>query len=257
MMDGARTWPTCSDTTVATMRRDGVAVWNDTSEKPTADFDGYDDVMALATEFADSPYVAHETERALRGEARGGLKPFLIRQPDMGTLDRDHPLIRFVLDDDLLAVVAATIGESRLHHVEIWVTVPWLGRQKVWSHSWHRDPEDSRLIKAFLYVRDVDDESGPFEYILTSHRSLFDLCSPGRYLPADKYDQLPPEKHKRFTAPAGTLVLANTSGLHRGGYGTKSRVSVLATYVTAGCPHQPLVTITGQSKMEPTTCSQN
>ena len=36
---------------------------------------------------------------------------------------------------------------------------------------------------------------------------------------------------KTFTAPAGTLVLCNTSGFHRGGFATaKPRVLATATY---------------------------
>ena len=38
------------------------------------------------------------------------------------------------------------------------------------SQRWHRDFNDRHLLKAFLYLVDVDEETGPFEYVAGSAR---------------------------------------------------------------------------------------
>ena len=40
--------------------------------------------------------------------------------------------------------------------------------ERVASQLWHRDFDDKHLLKAFLYLRDVDEGAGPFEYISES-----------------------------------------------------------------------------------------
>jgi ectoine hydroxylase-related dioxygenase (phytanoyl-CoA dioxygenase family) len=92
--------------------------------------------------------------------------------------------------------------------------------------TWHRDgffPE----IKSILYLTDVDLDNGPFEYIAQSH-----VWSP-RYAEDNKIYRFgfrqhrlatggeamlrrEPHRHVRFTARAGTLVIFDTTGIHRG-----------------------------------------
>jgi len=94
--------------------------------------------------------------------------------------------------------------------------------------GWHRD-SFSRQFKAIAYLNDVDIDNGPFMYIKGSHtlesikKVLFQLkrdTYPGDY----RYSENEIEKIKEilnkdityFTAPKGTLVLADIRGLHTG-----------------------------------------
>ena len=101
--------------------------------------------------------------------------------------------------------------------------------------AWHYDFDDKHLLKAFLYLDDVDAETGPFEYVAGSqpggpHHNVrpWKPMGFGR-VPEDEVQRaVPDEAIRTFTAPRGTIIFCNTSGLHRGGFAT-SRARVLAT----------------------------
>jgi hypothetical protein len=93
--------------------------------------------------------------------------------------------------------------------------------------GWHRDAHGFQF-KSILYLSDVTDENGPFEYLPGSHkqwRAAIDIAIgslPGapntRYEP-EAIDRMVSRlgfRRWRYAASAGTLILANTSGLHRG-----------------------------------------
>ena len=48
------------------------------------------------------------------------------------------------------------------------------GRQ-VGTRIWHRDTEDQKVVRAVVYLTDVGDADGPFEYV---PRELNHLCAP-------------------------------------------------------------------------------
>lgn len=93
--------------------------------------------------------------------------------------------------------------------------------------GWHRDSPFSHQFKTILYLNDVVD-NGPFQFIEGTHR-YNSVSSVGKALKkplnARRFTEveintliegghLP--KPTRFTAPAGSLIIADTRGLHRG-----------------------------------------
>src|SRR5262249_25868767 len=99
---------------------------------------------------------------------------------------------------------------------------------------WHRDFNDRHLLKAFIYLVDVDEETGPFEYVPGSAPGgELDSLWPWRplgenYPPQDKLAERIDGRAVTFTAPKETLIFCNTSGFHRGGFAT-GKPRVLAT----------------------------
>ena len=92
-----------------------------------------------------------------------------------------------------------------------------------------------------VYLVDVDEETGPFEYVPGSAgdgpyagewpwRPLGENYPPHEELTA----RIPEAAIRTFTAPRGTVIFCDTSGFHRGGFAT-SRPRVLAT-VTYSSP---------------------
>lgn len=82
-------------------------------------------------------------------------------------------------------------------------------------------------FKSFLYLTDVGPEQAPFTYFLGSHRDApwrrtvearyFRTGSNGGYLTEAERQTVPQMyEEKVFTAAAGTLILADLRGLHRG-----------------------------------------
>ena len=106
------------------------------------------------------------------------------------------------------------------------------------SQLWHRDFDDKHLLKAFLYLRDVDEGAGPFEYVPESQPGgRFENVSPWRPMgngrvPEDEVARaIPAEQIRTFVASRGTIIFCNTSGLHRGGFATeRPRILATATY---------------------------
>jgi hypothetical protein len=190
-----------------------------------------------------------ETERALahrehEGEGvhvRAG-KEFVVRayEREGAQVDVDDPWFRVAVSDRLLGIANAYLGMwSKLSYVDRWYTVPQPpDAERVASQLWHLDFDDKHLLKAFLYLVDVDADTGPFEYVPGSQPG-------GRYSSSWRWTpfgtarisdeelarHVPASEIRTFTAPRGTLILCNTSGLHRGGFSTaKPRVLAAATY---------------------------
>lgn len=94
------------------------------------------------------------------------------------------------------------------------------------GEGWHRDSFFNQL-KAIVYLTDVTEDNGPFEYITRSHlvREKFsDHKKYGVPLKSSRIDDATvgkvtagePERHRIFTASVGTLLLVDTTGIHRG-----------------------------------------
>jgi hypothetical protein len=186
-----------------------------------------------------------ETEDGLRREAageNGGLrrstKSFLVRRLAWGaTIAPDDVLLRTALDARILDLANTYLGMwAKLEYVDLWHTPPAGEAERVSSQRWHRDFNDRLLLKAFVYLNDVDADAGPFEYVPRSFPGgeLGDLWPwwPG-------YDGYPPDDEfarrmenvriETFTGARGTMILCNTAGFHRGGFAT-SKPRSLATW---------------------------
>jgi hypothetical protein len=219
------------------LREDGYAVL------PLADLlpDAWSGLEPAAQQFID------DTEAELAKEQSGGEsslrrregKEFVVRKYAYDVhLRLDDPWLRFGLDKRMLDIANTYLGMwSKLEYVDVWYTPPVADGDRRSSQRWHRDFNDRHLLKAFLYLTDVDADGGPFEYVPRSAPgSELDHLWPWRPL-GDNY---PPESDLEakisgravsFTAPKGTLIFCNTSGFHRGGFAVgKPRVLATVTY---------------------------
>ncbi len=130
---------------------------------------------------------------------------------------------------------------SKLSYADQWYTPPRGSEaDRLGSMRWHRDYNDQHLVKVFVYLVDVDEGTGPFEYVPGSARSGpyaddWPWEPAGEtYPPGDEFDQrVPSSAMKTFTAPAGSMIFCNTSGFHRGGFATeKPRNIFVYNYVS-------------------------
>jgi hypothetical protein len=188
-----------------------------------------------------------ETEAELERERTGGEsalrrregKEFVVRKYAYEVqLGLDDPWLRLGLNERLLDVANAYLGMwTKLEYVDVWYTPPVEDGDRRSSQRWHRDFNDRHLLKAFLYLGDVDEESGPFEYVPRSAPgNELDHLWPWRplgqnYPPEGELDRKIAGRAVTFTAPKGTLIFCNTSGFHRGGFAVgKPRVLATVTY---------------------------
>jgi len=212
-------------------------------------------VLTFGELFADEAHWAElqamrdrfveETERDLAagGEhvrVRAG-KEFVVRLWSYGvTVGLDDPWFRACASRRLLDVANAYLRMwSKLEYVDVWYSVPQQPeKERISSQLWHRDYNDKHLLKAFLYLVDVDEEMGPFQYIPGSqpggpYADAWPWKPLGQNYPTEEEleRRIPTSAVKTFTAPKGTLIFCNTAGFHRGGFSTtRPRVLATATY---------------------------
>jgi hypothetical protein len=194
---------------------------------------------------ADGEQFRADTEAALAAEASGGDselrrrpgKEFVVRKYAYGVkLALDDPWLRLGTNPRLLDVANAYLGLwSKLEYVDLWYTPPASEDERRSSQRWHRDFNDRHLLKAFIYLVDVDEQTGPFEYVpRTAPGGELDSLWPWRplgenYPPQDELERQIEGRAVTFTAPKATLIFCNTCGFHRGGFAT-GKPRVLATF---------------------------
>ena len=58
----------------------------------------------------------------------------------------------------------------RITNIDYWLNVPEVpGTRPIASQIWHRDYEDKKLLKVFVYFTDVDEKSGAFSVVSKTH----------------------------------------------------------------------------------------
>ncbi len=93
--------------------------------------------------------------------------------------------------------------------------------------GWHRDTVYGTQLKAILYLSDVSEEQGPFQYLSYTHdysSKLDAIKHCGIRFDQNRLDgkivnkllEKEPYELVTFTAKRGTLLLVDTTGIHRG-----------------------------------------
>jgi hypothetical protein len=122
-----------------------------------------------------------------------------------------------------------------------WTFISDKNKADLYSQMYHSDRERLNFVKFFVYLTDVDLASGPHAYALKSHKKRpFSMRSDRRYNDT--------EVEKNFeclniTGKAGTVIVANTQGLHKGVSPTLTNVGRLILQIqvaTSSAGHVPV-----------------
>lgn len=223
---------------VEELRRDGFAMADVRDLLP----DLWPEAAEAGRAFAAGERVRLGIEAYRPGEGRG--KDYIVKLYEpRPSLPASDVWLRIGLSPALLDTVSAYLGLwPKLNYVDAWYTIPSpVERQAQASQRWHRDPEDQRLVKVFLYLSDVDAGAGPLEYVRGSHgrgrwSGLWPNPDPGTasYPPEGELEaRIPAADRVLATGPAGTLIFCDTHGFHRGGLATRqARVFATWSFVT-------------------------
>lgn len=221
------------------LKRDGIATAHIQDLLPDSlwnEFKAYIDARITSQEVQQSIAT-----RRLKPTGRGD-KYYNITLVENPRLDLKNPMFRSAIHESVLGIVNSYFGLwTKFRGIRLWASLPVSqGAARHASQNWHRDPEDRKIIKTFIYFNDVDQDTGPFTYIKGSHeggkwRYLYPQIPPlGSYAPAGALDDIiPPEDIFEGTGPTGTIIFCDTSGLHRGGYCKKNtRYMYLGVYAS-------------------------
>ncbi len=162
------------------------------------------------------------------------------------SIDLTSPFFQIPLHPTILGVANEYLGVfSKFVFSSLNITNPVEeGAETKGSQRWHRDPSsgDIRICKMFIYLNDVDEDSGPFQYVKGTHRSgplanLFPSYAYDGYYPLEGAVErvVPHENIFSATGKAGSVIFCDTTGIHRGGY-SKKKLRIMSTflYVTPG-----------------------
>ena len=219
-----------------TMRQDGIAL------VPFEDLFGDEQLWeALRADIAG--FARHTEDNLAELQAKQKKKSYLIRRfLKSGTpFGLDDRWLGFGLSSRMLDIVNSYRGElTWMIDVDNWYTIPDPNAEdRIASQRWHRDPWDNHIVKVFTYFSDVDEAAGPFEYLRGSPAGGRNAHlwpwegdevyeAHGLYPPQDEFEsKAPAEDVLTATGPAGTMVFADTSGFHRGGW-TRHKPRVLS-----------------------------
>lgn len=168
-------------------------------------------------------------------------KFYLVRLlGDRAVLPLRNKFFVFAVSDEILRIVCGYLGMfCRLLYLNAWFNVPSDGPD-CFSQKWHRDPEDKKQVKLFLYLRDVNLGTGPFCYIPGTHnggpfakiyRQTMDASN---YPPDGAIEKLFSENQRQIcVGNAGTLIFCDTTGFHKGGHAeAEPRLLFNAVYTT-------------------------
>ena len=213
-----------------------------------------DELLAARDAVLEQPSVAAQIGEGY--SAHG--KDFVVRcLGDEPSIDLASPFVRLALSDRVLDVVNTYLSMyGRLTYLDVWFNLPVPESQApVASQGWHRDYDDRKVVKLFVYLVDVDERRGPFTYLEGSHAGgryarLFTRSPGSSYPPNDAVEAaLPDESVRTCTGQAGTAILVDTAGLHRGGRSVSDpRILFTAFYLSdAAYARSPIRLVEGQA----------
>jgi hypothetical protein len=155
-----------------------------------------------------------------------GIKTFIY--PLLGqnpSLDPGSIFVQFALQSPILQIANAYFGMyTRLRYYNVWHNFITSGEARE-SQLWHYDREDYLILKLFLYLSDINENSGPFTYAPGTHKKAKSRGEPESFLENGvrrSTDQqmerfIPSEQWRKCVGPKGTIIFADTRGFHKGG----------------------------------------
>ena len=169
-------------------------------------------VARMLAYFLDQPVVAPD----------GGLVPLERLAP--GAATADYPL-RTALDcpgmmellnaPAIMQLCTQFLGcKPTVSSLGVRWSFPGAGRTAR-TQEFHRDLDDWRFLKLFVYLTDVDHGSGPHTYVRGSHKTAFSLKAKA-YSRSELDRRFGPDSFLSIVGPRGTTFIADTLGVHRG-----------------------------------------
>lgn len=159
------------------------------------------------------------------GPASGTRRPFDEAAPVATRYDvREEDILvspaaqRLVADPTLFEIASGYLGCTPVQDLVAmwWSAAVGEGASAAAAQQFHFDLDRLAFLKVFVYLTDVDDDTGPHEFVRGSHRS-----TPTELRLDRRHSDAAVERWYRgervsIAGPRGTIFLADTRGLHKG-----------------------------------------
>jgi len=177
--------------------------------------------------FAAQPVLAPDGRRFALSDLPAGAPSAAY---DLKTVVACPGLMEIVNSPEVLRIVSAYIGcKPTLSSLGVRWSFP-SAHGVAGYQNFHRDIDDWRFLKLFVYLTDVDEGSGPHSYVHGSHRQGF-AWRASVYTHSEVEAEFGRDRIETVTGPRGATFMADTVGVHRGGVVThKPRLILQAQY---------------------------
>ncbi len=171
----------------------------------------------------------------------------LLARHNLEDVIRCKPLVKITTNPALISAITKHMGcTPTISTIQVWHTFP--GEKEVAAEMFHRDRPCFKFAKLFMYLTDVDSDSGPHQFVQHSHSiesiqkfllpkhpglDINSLFSDGRGAEVTKtlLNKMGNDVIT-FTGPAGTSFIEYTYGLHRGTRPAKSKRTIFSVTYT-------------------------
>ncbi len=203
-----------------------------------------DQLAQALAHFSDRPLLNYYGSGEVYPSVAQGVAPSLVKAVySIKDVAACKPLMDLANDPDILAAVAQRLGATpTIGTVGAWWT---FGENNTNSESavddiYHRDVDDLRFVKIFLYLTDADVRTGAHRFVMGSHADTR-FARRGPITDSDVEAAYGADKLLTVTGTAGTSFLEETWGIHRALLATEGRRLIFsAIYVlSAKLPFGP------------------
>lgn len=131
----------------------------------------------------------------------------------------NYNIQKLFFDQTFMAIANEYFGSKPiLDLIALWWSAPFhkWGRSES-AQLFHFDMDRIKFLKFFFYLTDVDSENGPHCYVRGSHKRLPGaLLREGRRDDEEVFANYRPSDIMEIVGKRGTIIAANTRGLHKG-----------------------------------------
>lgn len=236
---------------VTKLDRDGIAVTSiDSLLEDNSDFAELDSAVASLLERKELEIA--DLKLNAGNETAIGKKTFNLEMLGSDpTFDVEEVFARFALTDSLLNIANAYFKMfAVLRYYNVWYTAATNSTARE-SQLWHFDREDRFILKAFLYLNDVDEGAGPFTYAPGTHKKgRYRTIEPEYFVEGGVRrttdEQMkavyPKDRWVKGTGKKGTIIFADTRGFHKGGEArTMDRLMYTCMYTSPASESKRLI----------------
>mgnify|MGYP001211218973 CR=1 FL=1 len=183
----------------------------------------------------------HDPEQELAGYFFYKDKPKNIKRGFYRCEDVVHaPNILDIANDPKILSIAYNYFGSvpQIDYIGSWWSFP--SNTIALTQSFHRDIDKLNSLKLFVYLSDVDYQSGPHVYIRSSHNSSFKTSKGKQYSDNDLKKQFNNKDIISLEGKAGYTFIADTFGFHKGlPPSDKNRLVLQVIYTLKRTPFGP------------------
>lgn len=140
-------------------------------------------------------------------------------QVDPQILHENPDVQRLIMDMSLLSVAQAYLGCLPVClGCDLWWSTAFSDKpSSEAAQLFHFDMSQIKFLKIFMYLTDVDENSGPHSYVLGSHRRApRALLADRRYADDEIRQYFPNDRILSVAGPAGSIFAEDTRGFHKG-----------------------------------------